>query len=117
MKVRVEALVDGDQEASVRLAEAVGSDVAKNVGPVERVSAPSTDSRAFGITDLTAFFVALPPTLHALKSLISVVQQWASGPTRTVVLEIGDDKIEITGASAAQQANLVDAWIQRQIEQ
>jgi hypothetical protein len=114
MKVFLEVCVNGDDEASARVAGALRADILTDeIGTLEPRSRSSSDSRAVDVTDLTAFFVSLPPTIHALKSLVAVVQRWVSGPTRSVVVQIGEDRLELTGTSAEQQTDAAEAWIRR----
>ena len=70
-------------------------------------------SRAGDFTDLTAFIIALPPTLHALRALLQAIDHWVSGSARSVSLKVGGDMLEVRGGSGSEQAALVRSWIER----
>jgi hypothetical protein len=44
---------------------------------------------------------------------VKALQGWTARGGRSVKLDVGGDTIEITGASRAQQDQLIAAWIER----
>lgn len=53
----------------------------------------------------------------AVPNLVNALQSWLSrNDKRKISLEIGGDKMEVTGISDKEQQRLVDAWISRHME-
>jgi hypothetical protein len=53
----------------------------------------------------------------AITAIVGTLGSWLSRhPRRTVKLQIGDDAIELTGASAEQQRQLLEAFLARHRE-
>jgi hypothetical protein len=64
--------------------------------------------------DWQALIVTLASSGGILTSLTGAIQSWVTRQDRsTVTLEIGGDKITVTGASSESQKRLVDDWIKR----
>ena len=58
--------------------------------------------------------VTLAASGGVLTTLISALQSWLTRhERRSVTLEIGGDKLEMTGISSEGQQRLIDAWISR----
>jgi hypothetical protein len=57
--------------------------------------------------------VSVAPALGALARLVTTVVDWLrpGGTQRTVRLKIGDDELELSGASSAMQQQLAMDWI------
>jgi hypothetical protein len=64
---------------------------------------------------LGAVVVALSASGGVLPSLVSTVQDWLSRSSKAhnISIVIGDDKIELDKATAAQQQALVEAYVRR----
>jgi hypothetical protein len=61
-----------------------------------------------------ALLVALTASGGVLTTLINAVQSWLTRhEQRSVTLEIGGDKLELTGISSQEQQWLANAWISR----
>jgi len=60
-----------------------------------------------------ALVVSVAPALGALARLVTTVVDWLrrGGTQRTVRLKIGDDELELSGASSAMQQQLAMDWI------
>jgi len=60
-----------------------------------------------------ALVVSVAPALGALARLVTTVVDWLrrGGTQRTVRLKIGDDELELSGASSAMQHQLAMDWI------
>jgi hypothetical protein len=60
-----------------------------------------------------ALVVSVAPALDALARLVTTVVDWLrrGGTQRTVRLKIGDDELELSGASSAMQQQLAMDWI------
>jgi hypothetical protein len=66
------------------------------------------DAEAIG-----ALVVSVAPAVGALARLVTTVVDWLrrGGTQRTVRLKIGDDELELSGASSAMQQQLAMDWI------
>ena len=54
---------------------------------------------------------------NVIPSLANTLQSWVTRQDRhTISLEIGGDKLQLTGVSDKQQEKLIDAWISRHLE-
>ena len=60
-----------------------------------------------------ALVVSVAPALGGLARLVTTVVDWLrrGGTQRTVRLKIGDDELELSGASSAMQQQLAMDWI------
>jgi hypothetical protein len=92
--------------------ELLGLDVA-DVVRLPGGAAPA-GTRGGGASVTGALLVTLPTALPLLTAVVGTVRGWlARSPGRTVRLELDGDVLELTGASAADQRRLVDAWLRR----
>jgi len=56
-------------------------------------------------------------TSNVIPSLSNTLQSWVTRQDRhTISLEIGGDKLQLTGLSDKQEEKLIDAWISRHTE-
>jgi len=87
-----------------------------DVERVEQVRAAASKPGAKGdpIT-LGALLVTLSASGGVLTTFITAVQSWLSHhEEKSVTLEIGGDKLTMTGVSSADQKRLIDQWLKRQ---
>lgn len=70
-------------------------------------------TRAVDAAAIGALVVSVAPALDALARLVTTVVDWLRrGETqRTVRMKIGDDELELSGASSAMQQQLAMDWI------
>jgi hypothetical protein len=88
---------------------------------VEDVSAlpagePPPGSRGFDVVAVGGLLVTLGRSAEGMRAVVRAVQHWlgrGQGVRRTVRLEIGDDVLELSEASAADQQRLVDLFVSR----
>jgi len=83
---------------------------------VEAVDRPRGDAppgtRAADAAELGKLMVTFGPTV--LGSVVQTIRTWLSrGRGRSVKLRLGDDAIEVTGASSEQQEQLIAAFLAR----
>lgn len=58
--------------------------------------------------------VTLLATRGVITTLINAIASWLTQYERRIItLEIGGDKLQITGISSEEQKRLIDAWIER----
>ena len=70
-------------------------------------------TRAVDAAAIGALVVSVAPALEALARLVTTVGDWLrrGGTQRTVRLKIGDDELELSGASSAVQQQLAMDWV------
>jgi hypothetical protein len=70
-------------------------------------------TRGVDAAAIGALVVSVAPALGALARLVTTVVDWLrrGGTQRTVRLKIGDDELELSGASSATQQQLAMDWI------
>jgi hypothetical protein len=77
---------------------------------------PPPGSRAFNVATVGALLVALGQSAEGLRSVVSVIRDWlrrGEGTRRTVRLELDGDALELSQASAADQARLIELFVSR----
>ncbi|MFE0188687.1 hypothetical protein [Streptomyces sp. NPDC058989] len=87
---------------------------------VERVdhpdAGPAPEGARGGAAELlNVLLVALPPVLPLLEGVVGVVKEWLGrcGESRSVLLEIDGNRLELTGVRSEEQRRLVEAWLAR----
>ncbi len=86
---------------------------------VDRVDRPSAgpapaDARGVDLAIIGQLIVEFGKAGPVLAQVIGVVQAWAArSPQRTAKLTIGDDTLELTGMSEADQHKVIGAWMAR----
>jgi hypothetical protein len=64
--------------------------------------------------DFGTLVVTLAASGGVLTTLINVVQSWVARSDRhAITLEMGGDKLAITGVSSKEQTKLIAAWLSR----
>lgn len=117
---------DNDQEELERITHNLRDDLAEldaieKVDPVRREGeqAPEGSKAGGDIVTLGSLLLTLGSSAAstAVPNLVNALQSWLSrNDKRKISLEIGGDKIEVTGMSDKEQRRLVDAWISRHTE-
>jgi len=85
----------------------------------EAEQAPKGSKSGGEVLNLGSLLVTLGSSLasNVIPSLANTLQSWVSRQDRhTISLEIGGDKLQLTGVSDKQQEKLIDAWISKHIE-
>ena len=88
---------------------------------VDEVSAlpggePPPGARVFGVAAVGALLVAVGQSFGGLQSVISVIRDWlnrGAGTGRTLRLELDGDTLELSQASEADQARLIELFIRK----
>jgi hypothetical protein len=88
-----------------------------DVGDVTaKVGEPPPGARAAGTSVVGALLVALGQSAEGLQSVVSVIRHWldrSGGSRRTVRLELGGDVLELSQASAGDQARLIELFVSK----
>ncbi|MEU9171296.1 hypothetical protein AB0D34_26440 [Streptomyces sp. NPDC048420] len=88
----------------------LGLDVDR-VGPLPGGPTPP-GARSGGVETIGALLVVLQPSLPLLEGAVAIVRDWMSRTgSRTVVLEIDGNRLELTGVDSAVQQRLTDEWL------
>jgi hypothetical protein len=114
--VRIDAGSSCEDEEAVHLIRSLRRELVA-LPEIERVesatSAPPLGSKSLGI-DLQSLLVTLAASGGVLTTFIGAVQAWLTRREKSsVTLEIGGDKLTITGASSESERRLVDSWVRR----
>ena len=81
----------------------------------EGQQAPKGSKSGGEVAVLGSLLVTLGGSL--IPSLANTLQSWVTRQDRhTISLEIGGDKLQLTGVSDKQQEKLIDVWISRHLE-
>jgi len=86
------------------------------VESVEHVSVgePPADARGLDLAAIGVLLVTLAQSATALEAMARAVRSWLKlQPARKIKLQIGEDTLELTGATSSDQERLVTAWIER----
>jgi hypothetical protein len=81
-----------------------------------RVGETPPGARAAGFPVVGALLVALGQSAEGLQSVVSVIRHWlarSGGSRRTVRLELGGDVLELSQASAGDQARLIELFVSK----
>ena len=73
-------------------------------------------ARAFEVAAVGGLVVTLGHSVEALRVAVSAIRSWLArgdGARRSVRLEIGDDALELSEASVADQERLVEFFLSR----
>jgi hypothetical protein len=73
-------------------------------------------ARAGDIITLGSLLVTLAASGGVLPSIINAVQSWLgrTKESHSITLEVGGDKLEVTGISSQTQQQLIDTWLKHQ---
>ena len=85
----------------------------------EGEQAPKGSKSGGDVAVLGSLLVTLGGSLasNVIPSLANTLQSWITRQDRhTISLEIGGDKLQLTGVSDKQQEKLIDVWISKHIE-
>lgn len=79
-----------------------------------RIGEPPAGTRAVDVLSLGTLVVSVVRSSTVLQGLVGALQSWVlRSSSRSVKLELDGDTIELSGASAGQQQQLIDLWIVR----
>lgn len=114
--LNIEPGPDSDDQEQVELTRQLRKRLLE-LNELERVESPAAPAQAGAKAvpiDWQTLIVTLAASGGVLTSLIGVVQSWLTRQDRaSVTLELGGDKLTITGASSETQKRLVEDWVKR----
>jgi hypothetical protein len=117
LSVELQAGPDTDAEELAQLTdrlrtELLDLDIDAVRQPV-RGDAPE-DAKGTGLLAAGQLVVGLAATPEVLASIIGAIRSWLGrNRARTVKLTLGEDALEVSGVSSAEQDRLIDLWIAR----
>jgi hypothetical protein len=86
----------------------------ESVDLVKKGDPPKGSKAGEEVVSWGSLLVSLAASGGALPGLIGTVQSWLSRKeNQKITMQIGADKLEMTGISSEQQDKLIDAWINR----
>jgi hypothetical protein len=83
---------------------------------VLRAGDPPPGTRAFDVVAVGGLLVSLGQSAGLVAEVVSTIRRWlgaGGGTRRTVRLEIGNDVLELSEATAADQQRLIDVFVRR----
>lgn len=86
-----------------------------SIEPIRAGDAPP-GTRAADVLAIGGLLVTLARSTGTLKTLLGVIQSWLhTQPVRSVELQIDGDTLKLSSVSSADQAKLVDLFVQRHL--
>lgn len=117
LKLQFESRATDDAEDLERLTLQLNDELmALDVEAVDLARTEKTPDKAKSPTaiDLGTLLLTLAASGGVITTLINVLKSWLNRhERRSITLEIGGDKLEVTGVSSEEQQKLIDAWINR----
>ena len=117
LTILIDAGPDAEDEEIQRLTEQLRREILSlEVEAVRRPSAGEAPpgAKAVGMDVIGALIVEMAHPSTVLAAVIGAVQSWlGSRKGRSVKLQLDGDSIEVTGMSASDQRELIDAFVVR----
>ena len=119
LAVHVEGGPDSDAEELDELTQRLREELllldVRTVEPTRHGEAPP-GTRAAQLVAIGGLLVTLSRSADTLKLLVKLIQSWLHAqPARSVELQIAGDTIKLSSASSAEQARLIDLFVQRHL--
>ncbi len=121
-QIRLQLNIDADQEPDAEelaeLTRKLRDDLLHlDVETVDLASAGEAPTGTKAVDPVTAgtLLVTLAASGGVITTLINALQSWLTRhERRSLTLEMGGDKLEVTGISSEEQQRLIEAWLSRQ---
>ena len=121
-QIRLQLNIDADQEPDVEelayLTRQLREDLLHlDVETVDLARAGEAPTGTKAVDPVTAgtLLVTLAASGGVITTLINALQSWLTRhERRSLTLEMGGDKLEVTGVSSEEQQRLIEAWLSRQ---
>jgi hypothetical protein len=115
--IRINSASDDEEElerSTHQLREELMDLNLESVDLMKKGNPPKGSKAGEEVVSWGSLLVSLAASGGALPSLIGTVQSWLSRKeSQKITMQIGADKLEMTGISNEQQDKLIDAWINR----
>jgi Effector Associated Constant Component 1 len=115
--IRIEQGVEEEEElerSTHQLREELLDLNLQSVDLVKKGDPPKGSKAGEEVVSWGSLIVGLATSGGVLPNLVGTVQSWLSRrENQKITLQIGGDKLEVTGISNEQQDKLIDAWINR----
>ncbi len=115
--LNIDAGPEADAEELAELTRQLREDLLHlDVETVDLAHAGEAPTGTKAVDPVTAgtLLVTLAASGGVLTTLINALQSWLTRHERRgVTLEIGGDKLDVTGISSEEQQRLIDAWLSR----
>jgi hypothetical protein len=115
LRIEIGSDLDADaDEADDQLLDLRDELLELDVESVDRLAGSPAPPGARGSAELAGTLAVTLSNSAVLVAVVRMLQSWIGrGRGRRVTLRLGDDTIEIDAASAEQQAQLIETWIER----
>jgi len=116
LTLKINPLPEDDEEHLEQLSIQLSDELNElNIERVEVVDSGKAPEGTKDIPDVPVWGKLLIDVLPgAIPSVVNAVQSWLrQDEGRSVTLEIGGDKLQVTGISSEQQRELTNAWLNR----
>jgi hypothetical protein len=105
---------DGDLQELSDLAGGLYAELSEtDAVSVAALTRGALPDRAKGLGVAAGWLVVNFGTLAGLRAALATVRGWAGRTGQSVEVGIGGDILKVTGASSAQQQQIIDAWLAR----
>ena len=104
------------EQLTVQLKEELSNLHVNDVNIPRNVNVPE-GAKAAGALSWGTLLVTLAASGGIITTLINVIQTWLSrNERRSVSIELDGDKLELSGISDDDQQQIIDLWIERQLQ-
>lgn len=109
------SVADADPQAAARSVLRLQAELRElDMEAVDRVALEPAPAGAKGVADGTGALIVSLSDSALLVALVGVLRSWISRDRdRKVTIRIGEDSVEVARASEQQQAQLIQAWLDR----
>jgi len=113
--VSVDAGADADESETAELAARLQAElVAHDLDPVVPATTAPAGTKGIGTGDLGSLLVVLAASGGVLTTLVGMLQAWLLRQSGSrLLLEVGGDRIELTGTSDEERRRALDLWLAR----
>ncbi len=114
LTLKIKPLLDDDEEHLEELSIQLSDELNElDIERVEVIDSGKAPDGTKGIPDVPVWGKLLIHVLPgAIPSVVNAVQSWLKRDEgRSVTLEIGGDKLQVTGISSEQQRELINNWL------
>lgn len=112
--VRVRAVEGEDDEELLEVTALLRQELLDlDVDKVSAVEADEGPADAKGVAALAGWLAVQFGSVETVRAVIDVLRGWAGRRRRDVEVTIGGDTLKLSAVSAAEQQQIINAWIDR----